>query len=128
MQDRQLRSKLIRLAHAKPELRPHLLPLLHGKKGAEVLDSPGHALYDAAHKLVDQDNDAERLFKNLRKAVEKTIAEAKKDDYATSEDIQDGIKVLKQLQKIEDSFWKWWGEGAGGGPLTMTKWYDDMLD
>jgi hypothetical protein len=28
MSDKHLRSKVIRLAHAKPELRPHLLPLL----------------------------------------------------------------------------------------------------
>jgi len=28
MSDQNLRSKLIRLAHAKPELRPHLLPML----------------------------------------------------------------------------------------------------
>lgn len=28
-EDRMLRSKLIRLAHARPDLRPHLLPLLH---------------------------------------------------------------------------------------------------
>lgn len=28
MEDRPLRSKLIRLAHAKPELRPSILPLL----------------------------------------------------------------------------------------------------
>lgn len=31
MSDQNLRSKLIRLAHAKPELRPHLLPMLTGK-------------------------------------------------------------------------------------------------
>jgi len=36
MNDKQLRSKLIRLAHARPELRPALLPLLTkpGKQAA----------------------------------------------------------------------------------------------
>lgn len=33
MTDQDLRSKLVRLAHEKPELRPHLLPLL--KEGSE---------------------------------------------------------------------------------------------
>lgn len=31
-----LRSKLIRLAHQKPELRAHLLPLLMGKTAASA--------------------------------------------------------------------------------------------
>lgn len=39
-----LRSKLIRLAHEKPEMRPHLLPLLAGQKTAaseiEIDDLP----------------------------------------------------------------------------------------
>jgi hypothetical protein len=30
MNDQELRSKLVRLAHSKPELREHLLPLLKG--------------------------------------------------------------------------------------------------
>jgi len=31
-----LRTKLIRLAHANPELRPHLLPLLRSSKQAKI--------------------------------------------------------------------------------------------
>jgi len=36
MSDRKLRSRIIRLAHAKPELRPHLLPLVASKRAQEV--------------------------------------------------------------------------------------------
>jgi len=38
MSDKKLRSQLIRLAHAKPELRPHLLPLLKKASHADVFD------------------------------------------------------------------------------------------
>ena len=34
----RLRSKLIRLAHQKPELRPHLLPLLRSGADTETLE------------------------------------------------------------------------------------------
>jgi len=36
MSDRHLRSRLIRLAHDKPELRPHLLPLIKGAAEDDV--------------------------------------------------------------------------------------------
>ena len=39
-----LRSKLIRLAHTNPEIRPHLLPLL--TKEARLRKGPGGLLFD----------------------------------------------------------------------------------
>lgn len=40
-----LRSRLIRLAHANPGLRPHLLPMLMERTGASSLDKArGHTL------------------------------------------------------------------------------------
>jgi len=34
MSDRMLRSRLVRLAHTNPDLRPHLLPLLVGREAS----------------------------------------------------------------------------------------------
>ena len=36
MNDRQLRNRLIRLAHAKPEMREHLLPLIQEKQAGSI--------------------------------------------------------------------------------------------
>lgn len=43
MSDKNLRNKLIRLAHKKPELRKHLLPLLSNKTSA-MMDVPKYPI------------------------------------------------------------------------------------
>jgi len=43
-----LRSKLIRLAHANPELRPHLLPIVARSASVELSDLAAHYLDQAA--------------------------------------------------------------------------------
>jgi hypothetical protein len=53
-----LRSKVIRLAHTKPELRPHLLPLLTGQSKQAAKPSPK----DKA--------EFEKLFKKMMAAAE----------------------------------------------------------
>jgi len=54
--DQTLRSKLIRLAHAKPELRPHLLPLLkqasHGALDYNKVPDPGGFWHQTIRSLV----------------------------------------------------------------------------
>lgn len=50
MSDPTLRAKVIRLAHAKPELRPHLLPLLAQSKQASGDLLVLHSKYMAAGK------------------------------------------------------------------------------
>jgi len=56
MPDQALRSKLIRLAHAKPELRPHLLPIIKQAR-LEALDynkvpDPGGFQHQTIRSLV----------------------------------------------------------------------------
>lgn len=50
--ERELRSKLIRLAHANPDLRPHLLPLLEkearGDLGTDCYEEGDHTPKDTA--------------------------------------------------------------------------------
>jgi hypothetical protein len=45
-----LRSKLIRLAHAKPELQQHLLPLLAKQADEDDGDKEAKAMYDVKEK------------------------------------------------------------------------------
>lgn len=51
MSDKALRSKIIRLAHSKPELRPHLLPLLSKTAKSsfvQMLEDAKRELWDVA--------------------------------------------------------------------------------
>ena len=54
MSDQALRSKIIRLAHQQPELRPHLLPLLKEAaipgRGAPSPWKVGYSVVKADHK------------------------------------------------------------------------------
>jgi len=52
--DQKLRKAVIRLAHAKPELRPELLPLL---KKASSLDGPGPVFTPNERKLLERAKD-----------------------------------------------------------------------
>lgn len=45
-----LRSKLIKLAHANPDLRPHLLPML--RLSSDLDHEQMHHLYDGVHKAL----------------------------------------------------------------------------
>lgn len=61
MSEKALRSAVIRLAHAKPELREHLLPLL---KNAGMLDGPaGKVLEEYWNTLHDLEHDLEAVIK-----------------------------------------------------------------
>lgn len=48
-----LRTKLIRLAHEKPEIRPHILPLLVTKTSARDANAEFQVKMKVAQKLVD---------------------------------------------------------------------------
>lgn len=62
MSDTQLRKELIRLAHAKPEFRPHLLPLLRKKAGIRRAYTPGE---DLSEKVL------EKNFQEVGKFIER---------------------------------------------------------
>jgi len=79
MSDSTLRSNLIRLAHAKPELRPHLLPLLAAGASSSVSSktaAPGAGSFEEAVKGKKFRNPAtgkDVLFKSLPKEEQKRV-------------------------------------------------------
>lgn len=98
MNDKTLRSKLIRLAHAKPELRPHLLPLLADKVGSEDGDPV------ADDKQAKQMHDVKEK-KDPNKATGK--ADKQRDPYAKSlaqGQFQPKVTNPDKRQKIRDKF------------------------
>ena len=109
MSDKTLRSKLIRLAHAKPELRQHLLPLLSDKVACGC-DDPDHqhdlefAGYLADDKLGKQMHDVkEKANPNIAKGK----ADKQRDPYARSlaqGQFQSKIMNPDKRQKIRDKF------------------------
>lgn len=86
-----LRSRVIRLAHANPELRPHLLPLLTGKTGMEF------STEEARKKYLDEHPDADASKHTVSKSDEAT---SKKDDKPSG-----GIaaKFKSFLSKVKDA-------------------------
>ena len=108
MSDKTLRSKLIRLAHAKPELRQHLLPLLSDKVACGC-DDPDHQHdlefvgYLADDKLGKKMHDVKQPAKGKGLT---TKADPQRDPYARS--LAQGQFKPKTIgdkrQKIRDKF------------------------
>lgn len=73
MSDRELRSKIIRLAHSKPELREHLLPLVT-KTGGKSSDTVEDFIMDEMRVLTLVVND-QKLWKFLRKLSKYLVRE-----------------------------------------------------
>jgi len=87
-----LRSRVIRLAHANPDLRPHLLPLLAGKTAMEFPTE------DARKKYLDDHPDADPSNHSVSKSDE---AAAPKKDTKPSGGI--AAKFKSFLSKIKDA-------------------------
>jgi hypothetical protein len=87
-----LRSRVIRLAHANPDLRPHLLPLLAGKTAMEFPTE------DARKKYLDEHPDADASKHTISKSDE--AAAPKKDDKPSG-----GIaaKFKSFISKVKDA-------------------------
>lgn len=96
-----LRSKVIRLAHANPDLRPHLLPLL--KTGGNM----GEALLERiAHKAGEQSNEIQAMLavmKNSLRLVENAQPTATKRFHKFYEKILAyGQDLTKEADKLLD--------------------------
>ena len=89
------RKKLIRLAHANPDLRPHLMPLL--KEAAPI---SGYAYYAREMQKFEQ---------HIQKATD-IIEDVVQDlDYDTSLSL-----VLKSLQRVQSDVRDWLHDAARG--------------
>ena len=95
-----LRSKIIRLAHQNPELRPHLLPLIAKTAGPIVFESVDSSKsdYGAAKEAM---NDAEAYLRKAEKCASKAV------DHTTDGAEQNPGKghnlLLKAVVKIHQS-------------------------
>lgn len=104
MNDQVLRSRLIRLANEKPELRQHLLPLL--KQASAGLD-----------KQIEKFEDELSGGMYDEASAKKFVALVKGEIYPTPKQVQDALKkhVSKvvdmkgeELQNELDDLWKIW--------------------
>lgn len=100
----ELRSKLIRLAHAKPELRDALLPLIKEACGYMADDSDGEGEYTAEDKEAKQMHNV-KPEKGKGTSIT-TKADPQRDPYARS--LAQGQFKPKTIgdkrQKLRDKF------------------------
>lgn len=85
-----LRSKVIRLAHANPELRPHLLPLL--KEAGVLQDYARHA------RNALRDHERERYVDDdYRNAIQEFI-DMERDALPNAKKTKGGQKALEDIR------------------------------
>lgn len=118
-----LRSKLIRLAHENPELRPHLLPILQ-KKAQGPACHAGYKHIQQAESALSHDFEAlEKAMLGFLKAIEKEA-----DTFPYPEEIRDmttqGMKELRYLQQMRKDFKRWTSSDSSG----LYGWVNDVLD
>ncbi|NBR00153.1 MAG: hypothetical protein EBT79_07430 [Actinobacteria bacterium] len=98
-----LRSKIVRLAHANPNLRPHLLPLLKQAAGDELVygnkDRHGSFFLTAFAFGSTGPEDDKRFLDVLRDEVDATLRKYHMDRF-----------VYPRLDRVEDGvLLVWWG-------------------
>jgi flagellar hook-basal body complex protein FliE len=86
-----LRTRLIRLAHANPEIRPHVLPLLArvSKQAADDGDQDTIKWMDAAKKRLDSVETTLAEARDNLEAVIDGLAEAHKNMVLANTDVMD---------------------------------------
>jgi hypothetical protein len=95
MSDATLRSKLIRLAHENPNLRPDLLPLL-SKRGSDEMKTAGTLRYDG-------DTAIDKVY-----AMTDLLGEAVKmvDGLRTTSEVKAARAALENLEKVVEKLSK----------------------
>lgn len=108
----ELRSKLIRLAHSKPELRPALLPLIKEACGYMADDSDGEGKEGCGYTADDDGLMAGKQMHNVKPEKGKgtsitTKADKQRDPYARSlaqGQYQPKVMNPDKRQKLRDKF------------------------
>jgi len=93
-----LRSKLIRLAHEKPELREHLLPLLKSAGAPVARKFSDEEILSAAEDVAKKD--PKKRFSAME--IRRTLAERDGTDYVQMEgpSLEKRLEALVKLKKI----------------------------
>ena len=92
MSDQALRSKLIRLAHANPELRPQIMPLLGKTAGWSQFGLAKEGVNNALAYLWKSQEEAKKALKQMEDVSLTVHPEAS--------------KILMDVQKIHDNILK----------------------
>ena len=93
MDEKSLRSAVIRLAHAKPELRPHLLPIL--KKASSTVEDLTNRVYESF-----QGNDLPSM-EDVNKEIEK-MSKSDPEVKSLLDISKRSIRNLKTYQSLID--------------------------
>ncbi len=103
--DNTLRSKIIRLAHQQPELRPHLLPLLKSA-GMDDFDSDDNpfGLYEGH----------ERVTKAIQSEIEKASTATASAYKAIEKLIKDNEKFGTRDSDSTGAIWDVWRDAMKG--------------
>jgi hypothetical protein len=104
-----LRSKIIRLAHAKPELRKHLLPLVTNKKAYKDPCNGGSYFgdsYDETMVGLEECHDEKINEKKVDDAFELLTILSNEDDFEFPNGMET-VSLKFRLNRAESEFVKW---------------------